>query len=145
MGFGILLMVIPLQLNSGKQTQTTIRDTYVVAVRTMPEPLPIEVKSKSGYQIIEKASSKYGYNCVSYVSSKVQTPRGLGSLAQKKSHIKTTVPAEGSVAVLNEGPVGHVAIVEEIRGDQLIISETNFIHGFYTKRAISINRPLGFF
>lgn len=104
----------------------------------------IAVKSYSS-EILSKTPSKLGYNCVQFVASKRPVPQGLKNLAQKKSKIKTTEPCVHCAVVLNEGPVGHLAYVEEIRGDYLIISEGNYHRGYVTKRRIPEKKALGYF
>jgi hypothetical protein len=120
-----------------------------IAVSPYPVEVPpvekVMVKSIPFGEVLEKIPSKLGYNCVQFVASKRPVPQGLGTLAQKKQKIKTTEPCTHCAVVLNEGPVGHLAFVEAIRGDYLLISEGNYYHGFVTKRLIPEKKALGYF
>lgn len=44
---------------------------------------------------------------------------------------------EGGLVITNEGRVGHVAVVTEVRDDSIVIEEANYIRGKITKRVIA--------
>jgi surface antigen len=53
--------------------------------------------------------------------------RSWYSSAQRSGYRTGTVPAVGAVAWTPFGWYGHVALVEEVRGDQVLISEMNYV------------------
>jgi surface antigen len=85
-----------------------------------------------------------GSNCYTYAASKKDIGTGFGSLAQKKTKIKTKEATVGAVGISAEGPVGHLFYVEKVLESDLIISEGNYRHSFVTWRIIPKSLALGF-
>ncbi len=42
-------------------------------------------------------------------------------------YINSTEPVIGSIVVLNEGSIGHLAAVKDIKGDSILITEQNYL------------------
>jgi len=102
----------------------------------------------------------YYRNCTSYVAWKsakmgfeldLDGPnrRSLGDggawadNARKYSELSTgSTPRVGSFAVFNVGGFGHVAFVEKVSGNEVLVSEYNFVaDGVYSERWISRYQP----
>ena len=116
-----------------------------------PQNIPIELldearKSDNG-TVLSKEKHKLGTNCVAYVKEKYpKLPQGLWTLRNKKDKlINSREPEIGSVALTEEGRVGHVMIIIEILEDALVVEEGNFIHGYKTIRKISKKLPIGYY
>ena len=106
---------------------------------------PIEYKTEI-HEVLERTPSNLGRNCVAFAKSKrPDLPQGLYTLQAKKNIIKTKEPYEGAVAVLAESPAGHLAIVLEIRGENVLLEESNWHAGYISKRIVSKHKPLGYF
>jgi hypothetical protein len=78
--------------------------------------------------------------CVIYARSRVASlPFGLFSMADKRNIINQSTPSAGSIAIIETpggsfAEIGHVAYVEEVTSNSIIISETNFSSRNYTLR-----------
>ena len=112
-------------------------------VTDQPEPITIEYKT-TNHTVIKKEPSPLGTNCVAYARSKKELPQGMGTLSQKLSHIRSQEPARGKIGVTAEGPVGHLIYVEDVRGDEILISEGNFISGYITYRLVQKQKIKGY-
>ena len=98
------------------------------------------------HEVIERIPSHLGWNCVAFAKTKrPDLPQGLWTLHDKKNIIKTREPYEGAVAILAESPAGHLAIVLEIRGENVLLEESNWHAGYISKRIVSKHKPLGYF
>lgn len=87
----------------------------------------------------------YAGQCTRYVASKKTIPWG-GNAGQwlnnaaAEGYETSKAPKTGAILVTNESSTGHVAIVEEIKGDKMIVSEMNYAGwGKVTKREIPLN------
>jgi hypothetical protein len=145
-----LMFLIPnlIEANQDRFVDKYQNKNISIAVSPYPVEVPLveKVVAKSyPSSVLSKVPSQLGYNCVQFVASKRPVPQGLRTLAQKKQKITTSEPCTHCAVVLNEGPVGHLAYVEEVRGDYILISEGNFYHGYITKRLIPEKKALGYF
>lgn len=95
--------------------------------------------------MLKKYPSGLGKNCVTYAGTRSDLPVGLSTLNQKLAKINSHTPSPGKIGVTREGPVGHLVVVEEVRGDNVIISEGNYIHGYISWREIPKQKVLGYF
>lgn len=83
--------------------------------------------------------------CTRYVAEKMVIPwNGNASTwlnkAEELGYQTSESPKPGSVVVTNEGRYGHVAVVEEVKGDKVVISEMNYEGwGKFSKREIPID------
>lgn len=131
----------------GLYAQMCVSTPYVNTLAVEPV---IEIVAEADYKTKEHKivkqyrDSKLGTNCVNYAKSKASVPNGMSTLSQKKSHIVSKEPEVGKVGVTNEGPVGHVVIVEEVHDDHIVISEGNYRHGYITWRIIPKEKILGY-
>jgi hypothetical protein len=116
-----------------------------VKAEITPTPLIVQEYKTPIHHIISAIPSELGYNCVEYVKTKKSVPQGLGTLSQKKSHIRTTKPEKGLVGVTAEGPIGHMVFIEEVKENSLIISDSNYRHGYVTWREIPKDLVLGYY
>lgn len=72
-----------------------------------------------------------GGNCTFFVASKVPVPDTLGNAtdwaarARALGYTVSTVPKIGAVAQTSAGALGHVALVRDIQGSQVLIEEEN--------------------
>lgn len=87
----------------------------------------------------------YAGQCTSYVASRATITWGgnagqwLGNAAAQ-GYETSKQPELGSIVVTSESGAGHVAIVEEIKGDVMVVSEMNYVGvGKLTKREIPLN------
>lgn len=78
-------------------------------------------------------SSSYSFgNCTSYVASRIKVPNSWGnartwySSAQAAGWQVGLEPRVGAIATTQTGYYGHVAIVEQISGSQVLVSEMNY-------------------
>lgn len=95
----------------------------------------------------------FGY-CTWWIKNKRQDiPNNLGDArnwltnAPKAGLQVTSQPTVGGIVVTNESPYGHLAYIEAIRGNNLIVSEMNYAGwGKKTQRILNLNNPkiLGF-
>ena len=96
-----------------------------------------KVAGASGNKSLAYAPAKegshvfYAGQCTRYIASKMVIPwngnaKTWLSKAESMGYETSESPRPGSVVVTAEGPYGHVAIVEEIKGDTMIISEMNY-------------------
>ena len=105
----------------------------------------VEYKTEA-HEVIERIPSNLGWNCTLYARSKrADLPQGLYTLQAKKNIIKTKEPYKGAVAILAESPAGHLAIVLEIRGENVLLEESNWHAGYISKRIVNKHKPLGYF
>lgn len=98
----------------------------------------------SNHKVLKSEPSPLGTNCVKYASSKAELPNGLGTLAQKKSHIISSNPEPGKIGVTAEGSVGHLIVVEKVHEKTIEISEGNYRYGYITWREIPKELVLGY-
>lgn len=79
------------------------------------------------------------HNCVLYTRNRIESlPNGLFYLSQKKSIINSYEPDVGSAVVIRtKGVYGHLAYVEAIEEEWVLISETNYKSGYLTMRWVS--------
>lgn len=108
-----------------------------------PEQLVEERKSQEG-EIIEMTPHVLGWNCVTFVKSKVELPFGLWTLESKKDLINTYEPTIGAVAITNESPAGHLALVVDKTENLIVLQEGNYIGGMITKRVVDKTFPIGY-
>lgn len=71
-------------------------------------------------------------NCTYYVASRIQVPSYLGNASSWLSGLLASgwrggEARRGAIAQTYAGWAGHVAVVEEVRGDQVLISEMNYV------------------
>ncbi len=79
----------------------------------------------------EGSHTFYAGQCTRYIASKLTIPWGGNAKtwlnkAESMGYETSESPKAGSVVVTSEGPYGHVAIVEEVKGDKMVISEMNY-------------------
>lgn len=81
-----------------------------------------------------KLANDYAWgNCTAYVASRRPIPPRWGharswlSSAQRAGWATGSSPRPGAVAWTSAGRLGHVALVEAIEGDKVLVSEMNFI------------------
>lgn len=86
--------------------------------------------------IILTNRDKNSQNCVFYVREKVKNlPWGLTTLNDKIKIIDSKNAKIGRVAIIQTGQQwGHVAIVREVKDDQITIEEANFVRNKITIR-----------
>lgn len=101
-----------------KQTeQSSYQDQFLVAKTSLPS--------------LDEAPK---YSCVLFARWYLNRDeiRGIAGAIKPSSQ----EPKIGSVVLLKEGKLGHVAIVEGIEGDTLYLLEANYISGKITRRQI---------
>lgn len=103
----------------------------------------IEYKTNN-HTVLKKYPSPLGYNCLDYAKQHKNLPKGLYTLHDKISKIKTHKAELGSVGVTSEGNIGHLVVIDNIEDNYYIISESNYIRGYITTRRISKSMVLGF-
>lgn len=78
--------------------------------------------------------------CTWYVAGRRQVPSGWGNANTWYSRAKSqgwstgTVPSLGAIATTTQGYFGHLALVEAIEGNQVLVSEMNFIGPYVINR-----------
>lgn len=93
----------------------------------------------------EGSHTFYAGQCTRYVASQKTIPWGGNAgewlnNAAAKGYETSSAPKAGAILVTNESSTGHVAIVEEIKGDKMIVSEMNYAGwGKVTKREIPLD------
>jgi|TARA_Y100000310_G_C20704007_1_gene833005 surface antigen len=112
---------------------------YIKAPEILLEPIEKEKR------LVKKVYYYGNGHCVPYARARtgIQITGIAGralEIARFRGYKTGIIPREGSIVVLNEGPVGHVAVVEKIYGDMLYISEQNY-RGLYivSERIISVS------
>jgi surface antigen len=114
---------IPKRVNRPVQPQKTARGA---------------VNASNGYS--------YGY-CTAYVQNQLGwVPNGWGNANRWASNAKadgytvSNTPIVGAVAQTSSGALGHVAVVTGVSGDQVTISETNYVGwNKVSSRTVSVN------
>ncbi len=113
------------------QEKTTRK--YLAVRNTTPRSKVASVSSSSvAYAPAKEGSHVFpAGQCTRYVAGKLIIPwNGNASTwltkAESMGYETSESPKQGSVIVTTEGRYGHVAVVEEIRGDKMIISEMNY-------------------
>jgi len=108
---------------------------------------PLLVISKSFAPEIKINPVNYGNgSCVPYARAKtgIQLTGWAGTLlerADEAGYATSTIPAQGGMVITNESN-GHVAVVEEVKEDTIIISEQNYTGPYIISvREISLNDP----
>lgn len=93
----------------------------------------------------EGSHTFYAGQCTRYVASQKTIPWGGNAgewlnNAKAEGYETSSAPKAGAILVTNESSTGHVAIVEEIKGDKMIVSEMNYAGwGKVTKREIPLD------
>lgn len=111
-----------------KKPQRVVRR---VETRSEPQNQRETIKNSSPKPISASNGYSYGY-CTWYVANRRFVPNGLGdahSWASRASSYGLTVsstPIVGAIAQTSAGPLGHVAYVEAVNGDSVVISEMNY-------------------
>lgn len=87
-------------------------------------------------------------SCVPYARHKTGiqlfgAARTFLNQADKAGYATSTLPAKGGIVVTNESRAGHVAVVENVTEDSIIVSEQNY-DGLYiiSSRIISLDDPI---
>jgi len=98
-----------------------------------PEPEPVHRIVEVNNTIQEKEEYEYtdgehGGQCVIFVQRHYDSYYDHPAFRGTAGNIvpNTSVPEVGSAVITNEGPLGHVALIKEIEGDNLILIESNF-------------------
>lgn len=93
----------------------------------------------------EGSHTFYAGQCTRYVASQKTIPWGGNAgewlnNAKAEGYETSSAPKAGAILVTNESSTGHVAIVEEIKGDKMVVSEMNYAGwGKVTKREIPLD------
>lgn len=102
-----------------------------------------------GYETLtQKGAQKQIYNpcsCVSLAKSLTGFAQSIGRARNWPTN--STIPAVGSVVILNESPNGHVAYITKVWADEFEIDETNYIPCTRSSRVIKNNNKdiLGYY
>jgi len=109
---------------------------------------PLLVASKEFAPIIENKPIGYGNgSCVPYARAKtgIQLTGWAGSLlerAEDAGYATSTIPAQGGMVITDESN-GHVAVVEEVKDDTIVISEQNYVGKYIvSSREIPMDDPI---
>lgn len=124
--------------------RTRVASASTVRAPTAPvTPAPV-VNNPSGKVLASSKNTSEAYTavkegshvfpagqCTRYVATKMVIPwNGNASTwlnkAEEFGYETSESPKQGSVIVTNEGRYGHVAVVEEVKGDSVVISEMNY-------------------
>lgn len=110
-----------------------------VELEPAPQPAPAQTQLIPTATIKEftryrRTGNNYAYgHCTFYVSNRrPDVPAGWGHArswyagAQRSGYRTGTTPAVGAIAWTPFGWYGHVALVEQVQGDRVLISEMNF-------------------
>jgi surface antigen len=135
----LTLMLAPAEAKEASQIRTSRWDDGYISYTI---EMPREVVGKPYSKV-----SNYGNGtCVPYARERtgIQIFGWAGSFIERANEYgyKTgNIPEIGAIVVTNEGG-GHVAVVEDIKNDLIIISEQNF-KGLYviSQREIAYNNP----
>lgn len=70
-------------------------------------------------------------NCTSYVASRIAVPGSMGNAANWLNALLASgwrggEARRGAIAHTYAGPMGHVAVVEAVQGDMVLVSEMNY-------------------
>ena len=79
--------------------------------------------------------------CVIYAKRRSGITRSIGYAGNAR--VQGTTPQVGSIGI-EKSKVGHAVFIEEVNGDYLTITESNFYRGFITKRVLHISQFRGF-
>lgn len=115
---------------SDPDTLTIVRGA-VVALNAVPEIKTTEL----GYD---------PRSCVSYVRSR-RPDLDMVWITPKhfyETHGMLKDPFVGAVGISAEGPAWHAWLIEEIEGDHILISETNFLGDFKSTRSLPLDSAL---
>ncbi len=87
-------------------------------------------------------TSGNGQNCAGYAQRQITNlGHGLESKQDKINRINSKTPNKNTAAIINEGPYGHVAVVEEVdkkgKKKSITIRETNYGYNGVTERKVT--------
>ena len=115
----LVLFAIPVLAS---QTEITYDSPYIVATNS-----PV-------------AEDYDPYSCISYGKWRVHVPQTTkwGNASEIAPNAQNAIV--GAFVLTNEGN-GHIAYIEALEGDLMLISETNYVPGEYSTRSIPIDDP----
>ena len=95
--------------------------------------------------ITTEVIGNFNGECVAYARQKVPSlPSGLYTLADKKKVINSRTCKAGSVAIIDVGNYGHVAVVEKCDSSgstqSITITEANYKPGKITRRQSKVSK-----
>ncbi|MCX5846324.1 MAG: CHAP domain-containing protein [Deltaproteobacteria bacterium] len=87
-------------------------------------------------------SDPNGGNCAGYAQSQIKNlGHGLTSKKDKEDRRNSYRPKKNTAAIINEGPYGHVAVVEKVdnkgKNKSITIRETNYGYNGVTERKVT--------
>lgn len=114
------------------------KETKIISQNKTVKKLAVKKKTK---KVSRQKKGVGNGQCVAYA----KYASGLnysGDAIKWKKYINSKTPQKGAVVVLSSGKYGHVAVVKEIKGDKIILTEQN-IKGLYviSTRTISAKDP----
>lgn len=120
-------------LTHHQQSRIISADPFV-QLPQLVEYKPVEAKSMPTLEkiIIDYPNDYAACNCTWYVASVLHIPPSWGNAnnwdnsARAAGYVVSPVPKVGAVAQTKGGWLGHVAVVREIKGSQVLISEMNY-------------------
>ena len=82
------------------------------------------------------------FSCVNYIKFKRPDQVAPWGSPNKVEVYDILFPFAGLIVVTKEGPVGHTAYVEEVKGGDMRVSECNYKAGVCGERWIKIGDPI---
>lgn len=127
------------------QVEIKVEESYIESY--IKKPLIAETKTTKSVQS-KDPSHRFPWGwCTYYVASKRSIPWSGNAntwLAGAKfyGYLTGTIPEVGAVVVMNESWLGHVGLVEDVSGNEITISEMNYIgFGIVSSRKVAVNYP----
>lgn len=118
-----------------KPTPSTTLIKQIQDAQKPPAPPPVVSPVPAPEPVVEAPvsfSNSYDWgNCTWAVASWVNVPDNMGNAAnwanaaQQDGYTVSSIPKVGSVAQTSAGYFGHVALVEDAQGNQVLIKEAN--------------------
>ena len=142
----VIFALSPFKRASGMTFDTRAQPAVERPVVSLPVPhSPPQVVIKKPVLRVKAEGGIRGYDpkrCVSFVKYKTGYSKSVGN-ARDWPRAAIQEPAQGGVIILlyPSDKRGHVAYIAEVKENSLIIEDTNYSPGRYTKREIPLNYP----
>lgn len=143
----LLLIIHPVWAELTPQaTPLTYADQFIGEIAIPPPPIPLPIGEAYVVAIyVPPKTPKIAFSetircsCVNYVKFKTGAP--LNEVWGRAEQIVATssVPRIGGVVLTTEGPDGHAAYIENIVGNTLLLSESNYEPCEVSTRSLSVD------
>lgn len=137
----VSLVVPPVVSGSSMAEPVTVNDVVVGSNPTQRANLTVNSTSGDRYGTATKLYADRTNNCVLWAENQTGIHHVLGNGARKA--IQGSEPKVGAIASL-KGSIPHAGVVTAVNGDQITISESNYIKNWVDSRTLPLSMFIGF-